>query len=116
MIQPGSLSQELYIYKYHFKMFPVVDDGQLKGFVTSKQLRDLDSDEWDRHTIAELTTQDSPENTVSSDTDMMDAMNRMNRSDHSRLLLVDDGRLSGVIALKDIMGYLSTHMDIEDLE
>jgi CBS domain-containing protein len=97
-------------------MFPVVDDGQLKGFVTSKQLRDLDSDEWDRHTIAELTTQDSPENTVSSDTDMMDAMNRMNRSDHSRLLLVDDGRLSGVIALKDIMGYLSTHMDIEDLE
>lgn len=25
-------------------MFPMVDDGQLKGFVTSKQLRDLDSD------------------------------------------------------------------------
>ena len=107
---------EDYIYKYHFKMFPVVDDGQLKGLVTSKQLRGLGSDEWDRHTVAELTNQYSPENTVSSDTDMMDAMNKMNRSGHSRLLVVDDGRLSGVIALKDIMGYLSTHMDIEDLE
>ncbi|MCF8106121.1 MAG: site-2 protease family protein [Desulfohalobiaceae bacterium] len=107
---------EDYMYKYHFKMFPVVDNGRLQGCVTSKEVKGLDSEEWDRHTVAELATNCTEENTVSSDTDMMDAMNKMNRSGQSRLLVVDNGHLSGVIALKDIMGFLSMHMDLEELE
>ncbi|MFW6054946.1 MAG: CBS domain-containing protein, partial [Thermodesulfobacteriota bacterium] len=107
---------EDFMYKYHFKMFPVVDNGRLRGCVTSKEVKGLDSEEWDRRTVAELATNCTEENTVSSDTDMMDAMNKMNRSGQSRLLVVDNGRLSGVIALKDIMGFLSMHMDLEEPE
>ncbi len=107
---------EDYMYKYHFKMFPVVDYGRLQGCVSSKQVKEVDPDEWDGHTVAEMARECTVENTVSSDTDMMDAMNKMNSTGLSRLLVVDNGRLSGVIALKDIMGFLSMHMDLEELE
>ena len=118
-VPPSATIRQLvedYMYKYHFKMFPVVDNGRLQGCVTSQQVKGLDSEEWNRHTVAELATNCTEENTVSSDTDMMDAMNTMNRTGQSRLLVVDNGRLSGVIALKDIMGFLSMHMDLEELE
>ncbi|HSF43406.1 MAG TPA: site-2 protease family protein, partial [Thermoanaerobaculia bacterium] len=38
-----------YIYRYHFKMFPVVDDaGRLVGCVTTRQVKELPHEEWDR--------------------------------------------------------------------
>ena len=107
---------EEYMYKYHFKMFPVVDNGRLQGCVTSKDVKGLDREEWDRRTVAELASGCSGENTVSSDTDMMEAMEIMNRTGNSRLMVVDQGKLSGVIAMKDIMAFLSTHLELEEEE
>jgi CBS domain-containing protein len=104
---------EDYMYKYHFKMFPVIDDGRLRGCVSSGQVKEVDREKWDRARVSDLASGCSEENTVSSDTDVMDAMNKMNRTGNGRLLVVDDGVLKGVITRKDIMGYLSMHMDLE---
>lgn len=105
---------EDYFYKYHFKMFPVMDGGELVGCVYSKQIKEIERERWEGMRVSELVDHCSIDNTVHPDTDVMDALTHMHRTGHSRLLVIDEqGRLMGVVALKDLMSYLSLRMDME---
>lgn len=104
-----------YIYRYHFKMFPVVDDaGRLLGCVTSRQVRALPRDEWDRQTVGALAERCSPENTIQAGADAMEALSRMSRSGISRLMVVDGDRLLGILSLKDLLRFFSLKMELEE--
>ncbi len=103
-----------YMNKYHYKTFPVMDDGHLKGCVHSKQIKGLDEAEWDSRTVAEIGSSCSRDNTIGGGADVMDALDQMRRTGNSRLLVVDGGELSGIIALKDILAHLEYSAHIED--
>jgi CBS domain-containing protein len=104
---------EDYVYKHHFKMFPVVDDGRIVGCVTTRQIKELPREEWDRQTVGALAEACSGENTVAPESDAMEAMTKMSRGGASRLLVVDGGRLVGVLALKDLLRFLSLKVELE---
>ncbi len=106
---------EDYIYKHHFKLYPVVDDGLLKGCVTTRQVKEVPREEWGRRTVGEIAEECSEQNTVFPDTDATVALSRMNANGVSRLMVVEaDGRLAGIITLKDLMRFLSLKMDLEE--
>jgi Zn-dependent protease/CBS domain-containing protein len=105
---------EDYIYKYHFKMFPVVEGGELVGCVTLDQVKGLARQEWAAHSVAELARGCSAENTIGPDEDVLKALALMQKTRRSRLLVAEGGRLAGVIALKDIMGYIALKLDLEE--
>ena len=70
-----------YIYKHHYKMFPVVEDGRkLIGCVTSKQMKEIPPDEWPSKRVGEIADGCSPDNTVGPDEDAMKALSTMNRT------------------------------------
>jgi Zn-dependent protease/CBS domain-containing protein len=103
-----------YIYRYHFKMFPVVDDaGRLLGCVTSHQVRDLPREEWERQTVGAIADRCSPENTIQAGTDAMEALSRMSRTGVSRLMVVDGERLLGILSLKDLLRFFSLKAELE---
>jgi Zn-dependent protease/CBS domain-containing protein len=102
-----------YFYKFHYKMFPVSNGDGLLGCVTSKQVRDLSKEEWDHHTVRDLMISCSDENAVSSQTDALQALSLMNRTGNSRLMVVDNNRLLGVVTLKDMLKFLSLKIDLE---
>ena len=104
-----------YILRHHFKMFPVVDDsGRLLGCVTTRQVRELPREEWDRQTVGAVAERCGPENTVQADTDAMEALSRMSRSGASRLMVVDGDRLLGILSLKDLLRFFSLKMELEE--
>lgn len=104
-----------YIYRYHYKMFPVVDDtGRLVGCVTTRQVKELPHEEWDRQTVGALALRCGPENTVRADMDAMQALAAMNRTGASRLMVVDGDRLLGILALKDLLRFFSLKMELEE--
>jgi Zn-dependent protease/CBS domain-containing protein len=105
---------EKYIYKHHFKMFPVVKDGKLIGCVTIKQIKEVPREERDKHTVEELVKSCSPENTIGKDEDAMKALSRMKNSNSSRIMVVEGSKLVGVIALKDMLQFLSLKIDLEE--
>jgi Zn-dependent protease/predicted transcriptional regulator len=115
---PPSLSVkdlvENYIYTHHFKMYPVVDDGQLMGCVTLSQVKSVPMEERDRHYVRELAEECSGKNTIGPDDDAMKALTTMSRTQSSRLMVVEGNRLVGVISLKDMMGLLSLKIDLEE--
>jgi Zn-dependent protease/CBS domain-containing protein len=105
---------EDYIYKYHFKMFPVVEDGKLLGCVTLSQIKEIPREERYKHNIRGLAKSCTNENTIGPDEDAMKALAIMNRAKSSRLMVVEGDRLLGVIALKDMLEFLSLKVDLED--
>ncbi|MFA6957115.1 MAG: site-2 protease family protein [Thermoanaerobaculia bacterium] len=103
-----------YVYRYHHKMFPVLDGERLVGSVTTRAIHELPRAEWDQQTTGTITESCSGENTVSPEADAMKVLGRMSTSGVSRLLVVDDARLLGVITLKDLASFLSVHMELGD--
>jgi Zn-dependent protease/predicted transcriptional regulator len=120
VIVPPSISVEQlvedYFYKYHFKMIPVVENSKLIGCVTTRQVKEIPRQEWSQRRVGDITEQCSPENTISPEADAVKALSTMSRSSKSRLMVVDNGRLIGVIALKDMMKFLSLKLDLENSE
>ena len=115
-IGPQATVQELvqdYVYRHHHKMFPVVRDGSLEGCVTTREIREVPREEWNTRTVGEIAAECTDDNTVSSGADTTEALAKMNRGGLSRLMVVEDGKLAGVIALKDIMRFLSLKLDLE---
>lgn len=103
-----------YIYKHHFKMYPVVDGDRLVGCVTTRQVRELPREEWARTSVGALAAQCGPANTVSPQTDAMQALSAMSRTGASRLMVVDGDRLLGVLALKDLLRFFALKMELEE--
>lgn len=109
----GALVED-YVYKYHYKMFPVVKSGKLIGCITTKQVKEVPREEWDRRKVGELAVGCSLENTIGPEEDAVKALSIMNQTGASRLMVVDDGRLVGIIALKDLLQFLSLKVELED--
>jgi Zn-dependent protease/CBS domain-containing protein len=102
-----------YVYRHHHKMFPVVREGALEGCVTTREVKQVPQEQWNLRTVGEIASPCSEENSVPVETDTTVALAKMNRGGLSRLMVVDGGRLAGVISLKDIMRFLSLKLDLE---
>jgi Zn-dependent protease/predicted transcriptional regulator len=115
-VSPRISIQELvedYIFKHHFKMFPVVEDDRLLGCVTLNQVKEIPREERMSKQVGDLSLSCSRENTISPDEDAMEALSLMSRTNASRLMVVRGEKLVGMIALKDMMKLLSLKMDLE---
>ena len=104
---------EDYFYKHHFKMYPVLDNSKLIGFVNTHMVKEIPKENWKLRKVGEIASACSDENCVRPDADAMDALSKMSRSGNSRLLVLEDGELVGILTLKDMMTFLSMKMDIE---
>ncbi len=102
-----------YIYRYHHKLFPVVDDGHLAGCITINRIKEVPREEWDRRTVGEFAGECDSQNTVSPNTDAVRALARMHQTGASRLLVVDNGRLAGILSLKDLLQFLAMKVELE---
>ena len=106
---------EDYVYRHHFKMFPVVEKGgKLIGCVTTKNVKEVPREAWNSRKVGEIASECSPENTIEENTDAMEALSTMNRNGASRLMVVKKGRLVGVIALKDMLKFLSLKVELDE--
>jgi Zn-dependent protease/predicted transcriptional regulator len=105
---------EDYIYKYHYKMFPVMSGDKLVGCITTRQVKEIPREAWSRESIREAAGACSPDNTISPDTDAIKALAKMNQSGVSRLLVVENGRLVGIVTLKDLLDFFSLKVELEE--
>jgi Zn-dependent protease/predicted transcriptional regulator len=114
---PPSISLEAlvedYVYKYHYKMLPVVDDGRLIGCITTRDVKEIPKHEWRTHLVGELAKSCSDENAIGPDEDATKALSAMNRTGASRLMVVEGTKLVGVVSLKDMLQFLSLKIDLE---
>lgn len=105
---------EQYVYRYYYKLFPVVDNERLVGCITVDQVKELAHDRWDTTTVGAILDRCSAHNTIHPDADALDALTKMHQTGSSRLLVLDGDRLVGIIALKDLLRFFSVKLELED--
>ncbi|MDX1500826.1 MAG: site-2 protease family protein [Thermoanaerobaculia bacterium] len=104
---------ERYIYRHHHKLYPVVDGERLLGCVTTRDVKQLPREEWTRQSVGAIARPLTEENSVKPETDAMDALAQMRRTGFSRLMVVEEGRLLGIITLKDMLDFLALKVELE---
>jgi Zn-dependent protease/CBS domain-containing protein len=107
---------EEFVYRYHRKTFPVVSDERLEGVVTTQALAQVPRAEWDRHTVGEVMENDLQAISIPPDADALEALDKMQRTGASRLLVTERDHLIGIISLKDLLRFLSLKIELEGLE
>jgi CBS domain-containing protein len=80
--------------------------------VTTRDVKEVPREEWTQRTVRDIVEPATQENTVDPDADALKALGTMNRTGASRLLVVDDGRLLGVLTLKDMLKFLALRVEL----
>jgi Zn-dependent protease/predicted transcriptional regulator len=105
---------EEYVYRHHYKMYPVLDGSQLLGCITVDSLQGLQRNDWPSTKVADLMESRSESNTIDAGTDTMALLSRiLQPGGRSRFMVVEDDRLVGVISLKDLLELISLKLQIE---
>jgi Zn-dependent protease/CBS domain-containing protein len=104
---------EDYVYRYHFKLFPVVDGEKLVGCISTRQIKEIPQEKWPHKHVGELARNCSSANTIQPDADAIEAISIMRRNGTSRLMVVEQNRLIGIIALKDMLEFLNLKVELD---
>ena len=103
-----------YVYRHHYKMYPVLDGPRLLGCVSVDSLEGSDRDDWSATKVADVMEERSESNTVDAGLDTMELLRSiLQPAGRSRFMVVDDDRLVGIIALKDLLELISLKLQIE---
>jgi len=77
-------------------------------------VKDVPKEERGEKRVRNIMVPCSPDNTIEPDADAMKALSLMHRTGGSRLVVADEGRLAGIITLKDLTKFLSLKIDLEE--
>ncbi len=97
-------------YTHKFGAFPVTENGRLMGLITLNQLRDVEAEQRSHTTVQQIMTKASDLVIVSPDRDAVDVMMRMAAQNMSRVLVMDNQRIVGILSNTDMMKLINMHM------
>ena len=103
-----------YVYKHHFKLYPVTDNGSLEGCVSTRMLQEFPKATWQEHTVKEVVQPCADNNSIDVNEDATVALDKMNRNGVSRLIVTENNRLRGIITLKDLMRFIALKVELEE--
>jgi CBS domain-containing protein len=106
---------EEYFYRHHYKMLPVLAGDRLLGCITTQDVKKVPPEEWDGVMVESIMEPVSEENSIDPLADAIVALTQMTRGRRSRLMVVaPDGRLAGILTLKDLLEFFELKMELEE--
>jgi Zn-dependent protease len=102
-----------YVYKYRHNIYPITTNSGSDVCISINDVKEIPKKEWDSTMINDLAKKCSTRNTISPDTSATKALKIMQENNNNRLLVVENGKLLGIISLKDLLTYLSIKRDLE---
>ncbi len=105
---------EQYIYQSHHHVYPVVDNGSLLGYVSLREAKALAPDEWPKILVRNAMVPLSEARTVLPETNALEALGIIQQTPFSTLLVVDNGRLAGILTAQDLFKIISLKLELEE--
>ena len=87
---------------------------RLLGCVTTSDVRNVPRAEWTFRTVNDVAQKCNDENTIECNTDAVQALATMSRAGTSRLMVVEDNRLCGIVTLKDLLKFIELKVELEE--
>lgn len=102
-----------YIYKNTFEFFPVVDDGKLLGSISLREVRSVPAEDREGTRVGDIMLKVQRSHTIEAGAPAGEALSKMQTTGNSLLLVVRNGDLAGVIAMKDLMRLVAITSQLE---
>ncbi len=105
-VSPGLSLDRLvneYFFKHRYMGFPVVENGMLKGIVTLHDVKAFPQEQWPSTAVYQAMTPARHDLIVCPETDCLEALLQVTKSGLGRLLVVDQGRLTGIITQRGLV-------------
>jgi Zn-dependent protease len=103
---------EGYVYRFHHREFPVTRSGMLIGRIGTQEAAALDRGRWAATAVAAVASPCTKADTIAPEAAALEAMTRMSGCGRSRLFVVRDGRLIGVVSQRDLIELLSLKLEL----
>jgi CBS domain-containing protein len=87
--------------------YPVVDDGRVVGLIELQATREVPRDKWRATTASDAAYRDLTGIVATPDTPVDRVLSLMEPSAHGAVLVVDEGRLAGIVTRSDVIRLLS---------
>ncbi|SMF12920.1 Zn-dependent protease (includes SpoIVFB) [Tistlia consotensis] len=104
---------EDYLFHHGHDFYPVVAGDRLLGSIETRQIKAVPRALWDETTVGEIARPLDATITIEAGGDAVQALARMQRDGVSRLIVVERGRLVGLLTLKDLMKLLALRLELE---
>jgi Zn-dependent protease len=90
------------VWPHRYTSYPVVDDGHAVGLLPFRSVAEVPRGEWDGRSVrdAMLPLEDVPQ--LTEEDDLVDALAKLGSSGVGRGLVLEDGRLAGLLSLTDL--------------
>jgi len=95
-----------YFLRFGFGGFPVVDEGRLVGMLSLKELKAIPRERWSVLTVGEIMVPYGFSAEIHPDEPITVAMERMFHDDRSRLVVMEDGKVLGLVTRSGIARFL----------
>lgn len=110
---PADLTVERFLHDHvlqrHHSAFPVMKNGGLAGMIGLENLRHPSSGNWNDLTVGEIATPLFGVPVVQHDASLGEVMDEMGRLGVSRSLVLDDGKLVGIVTQTDLLRAIRVH-------
>jgi Zn-dependent protease/CBS domain-containing protein len=100
-----------YFHKHYYKMYPVVKDHDLLGYISFEEIKNVPRDQWPVRKVKEVMRPCPPEMLVDASSSVVDALRKMVEEHAGRLIVLDEGKLYGIISLSDLKHIISFKMN-----
>lgn len=100
-----------FVMMYNHPAFPVMDNGQLLGLLCINDVRTVPREQWGYVTARQVVPPLSEANSITPHTDAWDTLVKMTADNCGRLMVVEEGRLLGIISRTDIMRLMRMRME-----
>ncbi|MGD8698073.1 MAG: site-2 protease family protein [Gemmatimonadales bacterium] len=102
-----------YFLRRRYNSFPVEDDqGNVLGLITLSQVKKIERDRWPTTRVGEVMMPVSEAVTVRSRDTLADVLAKLESAGVGRALVVDNGRLEGVISNADVAQWLERYQQL----
>jgi len=91
-----------YLLRYRYQSFPVMNGEALVGIVTTEHARALERSRWPSATVADVMERNLTAYSVRPSDDVLRAIALMTQANVGRLLVIEDGRLAGMVTRRGI--------------
>jgi Zn-dependent protease/predicted transcriptional regulator len=110
------LSLQDFVHRYLLasgrRCFVVVQDNNLTGLITTKEVSGVERDRWPQTSVQSVMRPLSQLRTVMPDTPATRALEIMSREDINQLPVVSDGQLVGLFSRSSVMGFLRNRAEL----
>ena len=85
-----------------FTTYPVMEDGRVVGLLPFRCVAEIPRGEWDGRTVRDCMLRLDQVPVLAPDDQVSDVLDRLGAGDVNRALVLDDGRLVGLLSITDV--------------